>query len=226
MPRSARVDIGNEIYHVINRANGRHQIFETDEDYHLFEKLLLETKELVDMRILAYIIMPNHWHLVLHPNKDGDLGTFMHRLSNAHTRKVHARTNTNGNGHLYQGRYKAFLVDTDNYLLTLIKYVERNPVRAKLVTRCEDWHWGSAWRRIHGSPVQMKLIDASPEPFPKNYRTWINSADTAKDLDTIRNSIKKGVPYGRETWVENMVLVHHLESTVRTQGRPKKQIVL
>ena len=125
MPRNARVDVGGEIYHVINRANGRHQIFNTDKDYKLFEQLLFETKELIDMRILAYELMPNHWHLALYPKNDRDLGVFMHRLSNAHTRKVHALTKTNGSGHLYQGRYKSFLVDTGSYLLTLIKYIER-----------------------------------------------------------------------------------------------------
>ncbi len=135
MPRNARIDVGEEVYHVINRANGRMEIFSEPEDYELFEKLLFETKELLGMRILAYTLMPNHWHLVLYPQNDGDMGTFMHRLSNAHTRKVHAKTLTNGSGHLYQGRYKSFLVGDDRYLLTLIKYVERNPVRAKLTVK-------------------------------------------------------------------------------------------
>ena len=124
MPRNARIDVGNVVYHVINRANGRYQIFNTKNDYHIFEELLLETKELIGMRILAYTIMPNHWHLVLYPKQDGDLGTFMHRLSNAHTRKVHAMTKTNGTGHLYQGRYRSFMANTDKYLLSLVKYVE------------------------------------------------------------------------------------------------------
>ena len=112
MPRISRIAVGEEVYHVINRANGRLQIFNTTKDYQLFEQLLLDTKELVDMRILAYTIMPNHWHLVLHPKNDGDMTTFMQRLSNAHTRKVHSLTKTNGSGHLYQGRYKSFLVET------------------------------------------------------------------------------------------------------------------
>ncbi|MBP9759950.1 MAG: transposase, partial [Candidatus Pacebacteria bacterium] len=177
MPRLARVDVGGEIYHVINRANGRMQIFDTDDDYLLFEELLREAKALTDMRILAYVIMPNHWHLVLHPKNDGDLGTFMHRLTNAHTRHVHVRTQTIGTGHLYQGRYKSFMVEDGKHLLTLIKYVERNPVRAKLTTRCEHWRWGSAWRRICGSGEQQKILDISPTPFPHPYKEWINTSD-------------------------------------------------
>ncbi len=221
MPRSARVDVGGEIYHVINRANGRFQIFNTDEDYHLFEQLLLETKELFDMRILAHELMPNHWHVVLHPRNDGDLGAFMHRLSNAHTRKVHARTNTNGSGHLYQGRYKSFLVDSENYLLTVIKYVERNAVRAQLVHLCEDWRWGSTWRRVYGTAEEKKFLDELPTDLPDNYIKWINTADREEDLKTIRTSVNKSVPYGKEQWVEKMVLKHHLESTLRSPGRPK-----
>lgn len=222
MPRNARVDVGGEIYHVINRANGRFQIFDTDEDYQLFEQLLLETKELLDMRILAYELMPNHWHLVLYPKNDGDLGAFMHRLSNAHTRKVHARTNTNGSGHLYQGRYKSFLVDSEKYLLAIIKYTERNAVRAKFVRFCEDWRWGSAWLRIHGTAQQKKLLDPIPTQLPDDHAEWINTAEKLDDLDTIRTSTNKSVPYGSGPWVEKMVLIHHLESTLKSPGRPKK----
>ncbi len=221
MPRTARVDVGGEVYHVINRANGRAMIFSEPQHYKLFENLLRETKELVDMRILGYVLMPNHWHLVLHPKNDGDLGTFMHRLTNAHTRKVHAATNTNGSGHLYQGRYKSFLVDTDSYLLTLIKYVERNPVRARLAKQCENWQWGSAWRRINGTKEQVKLLDPGPTPFPRGYRSWINSPDKEDDLTAIRASIRKAIPYGSSTWVEKMVIKHDLASTLREPGRPR-----
>lgn len=222
MARAARVDVGGEVYHIINRANGRLQIFDKDEDYQLFEQLLLETKEVTDMRILAYELMPNHWHLVLFPRNDGDLQTFMHKLSNAHTRKVHAQTNTNGSGHLYQGRYKSFLVDTDRYLLAVIKYIERNAVRAKLASRCEGWRWGSAWRRIHGTEKQKKLLDEMPTELPDDYTKWINTADKEDDLKAIRISVTKSVPYGKDTWVENMVAKHHLESTLRSPGRPRR----
>ena len=223
MPRNARVDVGGEIYHVINRANGRMEIFHDKEDYQLFEELLRETKDLVDMRILAYVLMPNHWHLLLYPKADGDLGTFMHRLSNAHTRKVHAKTKTNGSGHLYQGRYKSFLAGTDKYLLTLIKYIERNPVRAKIVRQCENWQWGSAWRRINGDKKQNKLLDPSPTPLPHGYTRWINTPETATDLELVRTSVTKGVPYGGERRVDKMVTKYHMESTLHSPGRPKKQ---
>jgi REP element-mobilizing transposase RayT len=103
MPRTERIDIGGEIYHVINRANGRTQIFNGKDDYQLFESLLGDAKEMTDMRILAYTIMPNHWHLLLSPKHDGDLSAFMHWLTTTHTRRYHVATKTVGGGSLYQG---------------------------------------------------------------------------------------------------------------------------
>ncbi len=221
MARNARVDIGGEIYHVLNRAVGRSRIFETKESYQLFEELLADAKEEVGMRILAYTIMPNHWHLVLHPREDGDLGLFMHRLTNAHTRRVHADTKTTGTGPLYQGRYKAFLVQDDAHLLTLLKYVERNPSRAKLSKTAADWRWGSAWRRNNGSAQQKSLMDAGPIPFPKDYEHWIDVPDKEEDLSTLRVAVQKGKPYGADAWVDRMVSKHELTSTLRGAGRPK-----
>ena len=223
MPRLARVDIGNEIYHIINRAAGRLQIFNTDTDYRLFEDILLEAKDLTGMRILAYTIMPNHWHLVLHPRDDGDLGTYMHRLTNAHTRRVHVQTETIGYGPLYQGRYKSFIVDTDQYYLALLKYVERNPVRANLVETCEQWKWGSAYRRHVGETVQNKILDQSPILLPSEYERWINTPDTENELMSIRSSVNKGAPYGRVNWVDTMTERFGLETTRRQVGRPRKK---
>ncbi len=222
MPRASRIAIGGEVYHVINRANGRLTIFNTKEDYEIFEQLLLETKELLDVEILAYVIMPNHWHLILLPRNDGDLTAFMQRLSNSHTRKVHAHTKTNGSGHLYQGRYKSFLVENNNYLLTLLKYVERNPVRAKLVKKCEDWQWGSAYRRIHGTKEEKSLVDNPPTDLPLQYSSWINSFEDEKTVQSIRSSVIKGSPYGTDSWVEKMVITHKLQPTLKSPGRPRK----
>ncbi len=185
-------------------------IFRTPKDYQAFEALLSEAKEWFSMRILAYTIMPNHWHLVLYPRKDGDVALFMHWLTTTHTRRYHVETKTIGSGHLYQGRYKAFMVENALYLLTLIKYVERNPVRAKLVKHCEDWHWGSAWRRISGAPKEKKLLDPSPEPLPHGYRTWINTKDKDDDLEIIRHSVNHGVLYGSDEW--SNVMKEHVET--------------
>jgi putative transposase len=144
-----------------------------------------------------------------------------YNITHATTTKVHVNTKTIGHGPLYQGRYKSFLVDTDTYLLTLIKYVERNPVRARLTPTCEAWQWGSAHRRIHGEKNTHKILSDIPVELPNDYRRWINTPDTISELDSIRQSVNKGMPYGRDAWADAMVKRYKLETTMRSAGRPK-----
>jgi len=222
MSRAPRVDVGDEIYHIINRTNGRIQIFNSKEDYLHFENLLREAQKLTDMRIIAYTIMPNHWHLVLYPRHDRDLSVFMQWLTLTHTQQYHVRKNTVGYGHIYQGRYKSFLVSKDNYLLQLIRYVEQNPLRAKLVKKAEDWQWGSAWRRYYLNKTKDKgFLSNIPIDLPNNYRIWLNQLDENDDLEEIRLSVEKGKPFGTMKWVDKMVEKFKLLSTTRNGGRPK-----
>ncbi len=221
MARQPRTDVPHVPYHVINRAVGRLQIFKTDRDYQLFLELLLEAKEKTGMRILAFTVMPNHWHLVLFPENAGDMKKFIHMLTNAHTRKVHTLTKTTGAGPLYQGRYKSFIIGTDSHLLTVIKYVERNPVRAGLTKTVEAWRWGSAWIQLNGTTKQKLLLTECPVSFPKNYRIWVNTPEKDDTVHTLRTSVNKGAPFGKSEWVETMVDTHALGYTQRGTGRPK-----
>jgi len=224
MPRVNRVDVANIPYHVINRANARVQIFDNDRDYILFENILEEAKEKFDMRVLSYCIMPNHWHLSLYPKKDGDLSKFMSWVTNTHTRRWHVTKEAIGQGHLYQGRYKSFLVQEDNHLLQLLKYIERNPLRAKSVNKAEDWKWSSLWRREQGNDKQKKLLDEWPVDIPKDYIDLVNIQEDEKEkeeLKSLRHSVNKGKPYGSESWVNRMIDKFKLGSTLRNPGRPK-----
>jgi putative transposase len=222
MPRSNRVDIGGEIYHVINRANARMQIFNNAKDYMLFENVLTEAHERTGVIIYSYCIMPNHWHLVVSPMEDGDLSKFVGWLTMTHTQRWHVAHKTIGSGHLYQGRYKSFLVQSSDYFLQLCRYVERNPVRAKLVKRAENWQWSSLWRRESGSVEQKKLLKPWILNIPKNYLDWVNERESEEVLSTVRYSVNKGKPYGSEQWSDRMVDTFKLSSTLRPSGRPKK----
>lgn len=222
MARSARVDVGGQIYHVINRAIMRLQIFNTPEDYSLFLKLLRDAQELTGIQVLAYCVMPNHWHLLLCTKNDGELSLFMHALTNSHTRIVHTSTKTVGTGPLYQGRYKSFLVENDRHFLTVFKYIERNAVRAGLSLTAEEWRWGSSWLRTHGTSLQKKLLADTPVGLPGSYIVWVNIPDKEDDIQSIRVSVNKGTPYGRTSWIEQMVDRHQLTTTVRGVGRPRQ----
>ncbi len=222
MPRQARVAVKDVVYHVINRSNGRARIFEKDSDYQHFESPLTEARELTDMRILAYCIMPNHWHLILHPRSDTNLAEFMSWLTTTHVRQYRTRTQSIGYGHLYQDRYKSFPVETNDYCATLIRYIEQNPLRARLIQRAEDWQWSSLWRREQGSDAQKRLLAELPTDLPANYLQSVNEILKPKIIENIRYSVNKGKPYGSERWVSTMVGDFALRYTLRGPGRPKK----
>lgn len=225
MPRVTRIDIGQEVYHILNRANARVQIFDNKVDYNLFENILEQAVEKFDMRLLAYCIMPNHWHLVVYPKQDGDLQKFMGWLSNTHTRRWHTLKGTIGHGHLYQGRYKSFICQQDDHFITLARYVERNAQKANLCTRAQDWKWSSIWRREYGSVEQKKILSEWPVEMPNNYLEFVNQdqgiEQEIKQEEKIEKSIDKSNPYGQTTWVEKMVKKFGLEQTLRRVGRPK-----
>ena len=220
MPRVSRTDISQEVYHILNRANARVQIFDDDNDYLLFEKILHEAVEKFDMRLLSYCIMPNHWHLVVYPKQDGDLAKFMGWLSNTHTRRWHAFKGTIGQGHLYQGRYKSFICQQDDHFIALVRYVERNAKKAGLCVMAQDWKWSSIYRREHGSTEQKKLLSEWPVDAPENYLSLVNENQDEEEERIIDRSIDKSNPYGDDRWAGEVVKKFGLEQTLRGVGRP------
>lgn len=219
MGRPLRPTSADVVYHVLNRANARRTLFEDDGDYVAFERVLAQACERVAMRLLAYCVMPNHWHLVIWPRHDRDLTRFMNWLTLTHTQRWHQHRHSVGEGHVYQGRFKSFPVETSEYLLAVCRYVERNPVRAGLVERAEQWGWSSAGTRgsvpLHTWPME-RLAD---------WLDWVNEGETHEQLNTMRRSVIKGQPYGSEPWVERMVTRWNLGATLRGRGRPKKELV-
>ena len=131
MPRAARASVGDVRYHVINRGNRQQRVVHKDADYQAFLKAIGHACVEVPMRVLGYCLMPNHFHLAVWPSGDGDLSRWMHWLLNTHVRRYHQRYHSSG--HIWQGRFKAFPIEADEHLLTVLRYIERNPVRANLV---------------------------------------------------------------------------------------------
>ena len=225
MPRAARIAPGGMVFHVLNRANAQAQIFSKDEDYAAFERVLCETLESLPMRMLSYAIMPNHWHLVLWPRRDGDLGAFMQRLTTTHVRRWHAHQQTVGCGHLYQGTYKSFPIETDDHLLVVLRYVERNAFRAGLAKRAEDWRWSSLWRWRHPEVTEdVPSLASWPIDRPRDWLAYVNRPQTDKELDALRQAVHRGRPFGSSTWQNVTIKKLGLESTCRPRGRPKKQV--
>ncbi|MDZ4857271.1 MAG: transposase [Nitrospirota bacterium] len=122
-------------------------MFERPADYMAFEKILAEAHALTRIRIAAYCVMPNHWHLLLWPRHDGELSEVLRWITVTHTQRWHVHHHTTGTGSVYQGRFTSCPIQTDEHFLPVARYVEHNALRAKLVTRAEDWRWSSVWQR-------------------------------------------------------------------------------
>jgi putative transposase len=210
------------VFHVMNRSVGGATLFKTDADYAAFEQILAEGVKRFDMRLLAYCFMPNHFHEVIWPRRDGDVSEFMRWLTVTHSNRWHAWHGTTGWGHLYQGRFKSFPIETDRYLLVLWRYVERNALRAGLVNRARQWRWSSLCARLQGPPELRAMLSDGPIDLPPDWEELVDQPQTAAEVEAIRQSIVRGRPLGDAAWSARIARRLELESSLRTVGRPKK----
>jgi putative transposase len=208
---------------VLNRGVGRRKIFYKDRDYAAFEAVLESTLEVVPLRLLSYCLMPNHWHLLLWPGRDGELARFMQRLTITHVRRWQEHHHESGWGHLYQGRFKSFPVQEDGQFLTVARYVERNALRAKRVEKAYDWRWCSLWRRQSGSPQEKRILSEWPVARRPDWLQWVNRPQTDAELESLRTAISRGRPFGSDDWQRRTARELGLEGAYRSPGRPRKE---
>ena len=218
MPRTARASVGGICYHVINRGNAQAEVFHKTQDYAAFVKLIGQACERLPMRVLAYCLMPNHFHLVLWPQHDGDLSCWMQWFLTSHVRRYHRHYGTSG--HVWQGRFKAFPIQQDDHLLTVMRYVERNALRAGLVERAQDWPWASLARRDNSGP--RAFLDRGPVDRGRRWTEDVNRPMAEPELESLRRCVNRGTPCGTPLWQRRIVARLGLESTLRPRGRPPK----
>lgn len=140
MARPLRIEFPGAVYHVTSRGDRREPIFENDEDRRSFLNVVAQATERFDAVILAYCLMDNHYHLVIHTRR-GNLSRLMQQLNGVYTQMYNRRHSKVG--HLFQGRFKGILVDENAYLLEVCRYVDLNPVRARIVRDPGNWRWSS-----------------------------------------------------------------------------------
>lgn len=218
MPRTARASVGGLIYHALNRGNRRAAVFHKPADYDAFVDAMAEAVRRLPMDVFGYCLMPNHFHLVLRPHADGDLGRWMRWLLTTHALRYHRHYHTSG--HVWQGRFKAFPVQDDDHLATLLRYVERNPLRAELVARAEHWKWSSLPVWLAGEGL---LWRGTPSPRGGDWVERVNEPLSAVDLQRLRASVARERPFGEEGWTLRTAEALGLESSLRRRGRPRKQ---
>ncbi len=197
------------------------RLFHDRADYIAFLWLLAEAFDDFDVPVLAACVMPNHLHLVMRPRRDGDLARWAHWLFTTHARRYHKKYETTGR--VWQGRFRASLAQEDRHLLILLRYVERNALGSNLVTRAEDWEWGSLrWRERGTSPIRLT---PSPVPLPRTWTQYVNEPQTAEELAKLRNAIARQSPFGEESWCIEKARELGLEQSLAPLGRPRKPIV-
>ena len=199
MPRRPRLAAGDLAYHVLNRRVGRLPLFDQPADYAAFEKVLAEAYAQTRIRIAAYCLMPNHWHLLLWPRHDGELSEVLRWITVTHTQRWHAHHHTAGTGPVYQGRFKSFPVQTDAHFLTVARYVERNALRAKLVSRAEDWQWSSLWRRDQRDSTLTTWLSDWPMERPRDWLARVNRPQSASELESLRVSVQGAARSAKKT---------------------------
>ena len=224
MPRPNRNAPGGLPFHVLNRAVGRRKVFDSPADYMAFVDAVGEALRTRPMRICSYCVMPNHWHMVLWPERDGELSAFVQHLTNLHVKRWKLAHGEVGYGHLYQGRFKSFPIQTEHYFLTVVRYVERNALRANLVTRAEDWPWSSLGQRSSNDPVPLSTW---PVPFSADRHgdAWIdgvNRPQTEGELASVRLCSNRGRPFGDDEWVRQVAGRLDLAATLKPRGRPRR----
>ena len=214
---------GGMVFFVLNRGVGRRVLFTKDEDFLAFERVVEETLRTRRMRLCAYCLMPNHWHFVVWPERDGDLPAFMQQVTNTHVKRWKEHRHEIGYGHLYQGRYKCFPVETEDYFYQVVRYVERNALRANLVERAKSWRWSSL-RRVEREDTAFPILSAWPLPRPTDWLQIVNQPQTEGEvsggvavLRQSRSALRRsqlGHRHGRAIGAE---------WTMRPRGRPRKQ---
>ena len=207
-------------YHLINRGNNKSVVFRRPADYWSFLALIDCAQERQPLSLLDYCLMPNHFHLVVSPYGPHDVSRWMHWLTTTHTHRHHLLYGTSGS--LWQGRFRSFPIKSDIHLLTVMRYVERNALRAGLVEKAEDWPWGSLALRVMGH--SSNRLAEPPVNLPTRWVELVNESQSPIELEALRKCVNRQRPFGDPRWVEETSQPGCIARPKRPRGRPPKKI--
>ena len=218
MPRAARASVGEMCYHVLNRGNARREVFHKDGDYQAFLRAVGQACAEMPMPVLAYCLMPNHFHLAVRPRHDGDLSRWMHWLQNAHVRRYHQHYHSSG--HIWQGRFKAFPIQEDGA-----------PADRAALHRAQPGA-GRAGHAGGALAVVERATGRGPHPGPRTLRParwngrrtgWAGSTARRRPPRRGRSAgAWRGAPYGDDGWTQATAVRLGLGGALRPRGRPRK----
>jgi putative transposase len=228
MPRQPRPVADGLLYHALNRGNNRAAVFHTPNDYDTFVRALAQTQQRYPFALYGYCLMTNHFHLLLAPLPGQSISRILQSLTVAHTWHYHRSHQTLG--HVWQGRFKSPVVQDDDHALVVLRYIEANPLRARMVADLAEYRWSSYG--VHG----LGRADALVSPLPgwdvlgrdesarqAYWRGLVHTPLTVGELGEVRRSVVSGRPYGGAGWASTMASSLGLALAQRPRGRPRKQ---
>jgi putative transposase len=196
MPRKCRYAPTGVCSHVINRGNDKRKIFQKDRDYELFIELLIAAKKRAAVSVFGLCAMPNHFHLVVRPDVDGALSTYMQWATGSYAIDYRVRTDTVGHGHVFQRRFWNATASDARHFLAVMRYVEANPVRAALVQSAEEWKWSSMSLRRDAS---NGLLDEPPVALPEDWLAIVDAPQSGAELEILRDPVSAARALGSKT---------------------------
>ncbi len=217
MPRIARLVVPNIPHHITQRGNRRQPTFFSDADFHLYKKLLAECCAKAGTKIMAWCLMPNHVHLILVPNHEDGLRAALGETHRRYTWLINAREGWRG--HLWQERFASCPMD-EAHTAAALRYVELNPVRAKLVENAEDWRWSSARAHLYGEHDNLTDLKLA-KPFADDWRTFLDEGLQAEAHAAIQASEKNGRALGAASFINDLAALSGRDLDLPTRGRPR-----
>ncbi|TAN59817.1 transposase [bacterium] len=229
MPRQPRLIVAGYPHHIILRGNNRNAVFYNDTDRRFFLKCLKAAKEKTKSKIYAYCLMTNHLHLLLEPSSEDGAGDLIQSLGRRYVRYINQAYKRTGT--LWEGRFKSSLISRDEYLLSCARYIELNPVRAKMAGSPKDYPWSSFGFRAEGRPDELldedpvyKGLGATPSERQVNYKEWFKRSASEEELSSIRNAVQKGGIFGNKGFFDRVAQLKGRDVVLRPRGRPIKSL--
>jgi putative transposase len=229
MGRPLRPHADGLLFHALNRGNNRQTVFHCPQDGRTFLRALAQTQRRYPFRLFGYCLMPNHFHLLLAPEKGQNISRILQSLTVAHTWHYHRQNLCTG--HVWQGRFKSPVIEDDDHALTVLRYLEANPLRARLVGDlaeypfCSYGHHGLGQEDPLLSPLPFwwERLGRSEEARQAFWRGFVQQPLSERELALLRKSVTSGRPYGSEAWVRTLHPSLGLSAEPRPRGRPRKQ---
>jgi putative transposase len=221
MPRIARAVASGLPHHIIQRGNNRGDVFLDKEDRERYLSLLKKYSDKWDAPILVYCLMSNHVHLLARPKTEESLYKMMQGITLCYTQSINRKYRRTGR--LWESRYHSCIVDKERYLWSVSRYIEQNPVRAKMVKKVEDYPYSSSRAHILGLRDEVLGEELFEEQQRKDYKAFIRAGILEKEMQSIRYSTRTGRPFGSEPFVRKLEKKFDRKFLLLSPGRPKKK---